>query len=264
MAEALAYRIRHWGNGMFELKAANGRSSSMPWVAVPTKHDGKGFLRLMGRDHTGAAYGCWVLLLAVAAKCPVRGLLADEDGPLSVEDIALKTHASPESMRLALEHLLSPEIGWIEQVAINRAQLERSTRSIGAPTDVTVRTDGTDGTYRPLRAESDAGETLEGSPGMSAQVRSAFGGLSPGRLNDIKALRSWLHWQHAELEQPLLDAKNPESLVRVVAVASEALKRGKNPVALFASMIGKNRAVSQSAMNAARKRLEGIDAEKRF
>jgi hypothetical protein len=257
---ALAYRVRHWGNGMFELKATNGRrGSAMPWVAVPTKHDGKGFLRLMNRDHTGAAYGCWVLLLAVAAKCPVRGILADDDGPLTIDDIAIKTRTAAESMRTAIDALMSPEVGWIEQVEWIGMPVACHWHASGMPTgrdgqDSTLRT------YCPSLEQSVAGGAVETTAG-GTRADSVFRKLKPEHLSEISAMQSWLEWQSTQPD-PVLKPGDPESLVRLVAAADIALKRGKKPVAYMASLICRDANISLDAMKAARKKLEAWNAGK--
>lgn len=83
------------------------------WVAVPNKHDGRGFRRLMGMPNGVELFGAWNLILQVASKMPVRGILADEDGPLSAEDIADKVGAPNELIAEALEAVSSERINWI-------------------------------------------------------------------------------------------------------------------------------------------------------
>jgi hypothetical protein len=78
MSDSVTYRIRDWKQH-FEsyeqsrLKAKDG----MRWVTITTKHDGKTFRRLSKIENGIAIYGAWVLIVAVAGKCPVRGVLAD-------------------------------------------------------------------------------------------------------------------------------------------------------------------------------------------
>jgi hypothetical protein len=58
-------------------------------------------------------FGAWVLIVQVAAKCPVRGTLADADGPLDEADLAIKTGCSPDAFTEAFRVLSDPRIGWI-------------------------------------------------------------------------------------------------------------------------------------------------------
>lgn len=105
---------------------------------------------------------------------------------------------------------------------------------------------------------SGTGATFSGSPASSGNGKarqSAFVGMTPERLRDIRALRSWLSWQ-ATLQHPVLDPHDPDSLVRVVAAADKALQRGKSPERYFASVIGRKSKLSDADMDSARKRLE--------
>jgi hypothetical protein len=107
------YRIRDWA-AHFEVAQTRKIKGDLSWVAIPCKHDGKSFRRLMRHKHGPQMYSAWVLILQVAAKCPERGVLADEDGPLSCEDLELKTGLPSAIFDEALKFLSSKEIGWME------------------------------------------------------------------------------------------------------------------------------------------------------
>ena len=107
-----AYRIRGWDTSGFEVAQNSRTRGPLKWVALPTKHDGKGFRRLMRHEEGVAYFGCWCLLVQVAAKCPTRGVLADEDGPLSAADMHLKTDVPADVMSRAIEALI--QVGWLE------------------------------------------------------------------------------------------------------------------------------------------------------
>ena len=89
----------------------------MNWVAVPNKHDGKGFRRLMRQKNAAAMYGCWHLILQVASKCPVRGVLADEDGPMTAESLELLTGIDAVVFAQSIAILM--DIGWLESDGIS-------------------------------------------------------------------------------------------------------------------------------------------------
>ena len=111
-AVAVVYSIRDW-NEHFEVSQSRKVDGPMTWVALPTKHDGKGFRRIMAMDDGAAVYGAWCLLVAVAAKCPRRGTLEDKDGPLDADDLALKTGCPHGMFDRALNVLSSNKIGWL-------------------------------------------------------------------------------------------------------------------------------------------------------
>lgn len=109
------YSIRDW-NAHFEKAQSRKIDGPLTWVAVPTKHDGLGYQRVMRSDPS--LYAAWVLILQVAAKCPTRGVLADENGPLDAEDLSLKTGAPTELFDKALKLLSSDKVGWISRSSV--------------------------------------------------------------------------------------------------------------------------------------------------
>lgn len=131
---AVVYSIRDW-NQHFEC-AQSSRAKSLTWVAVPNKHDGKSFRRLMRMKNGIALYGAWILIVQVASKCPCRGVLADSDGPLSSGDIADKTLVDSKIIQAALDACCSREIGWIEkrEITIDHDQSRSTTIDHDAPT----------------------------------------------------------------------------------------------------------------------------------
>lgn len=105
------YRVRNWDT-IFE----NSRSRAfkkLDWVPIPNKHDGKSYRRLVAMDNGLAMYAAWVLIVQVASKCPQRGVLADEDGPLDASDLSFKTGVSADVFSQAFRVLISPAIGWL-------------------------------------------------------------------------------------------------------------------------------------------------------
>lgn len=58
-------------------------------------------------------YGAWVLIVQVAAKCSIRGVLSDERGPLGATELSLKTGCPAKTFERALQVLSSDEIGWL-------------------------------------------------------------------------------------------------------------------------------------------------------
>jgi hypothetical protein len=60
-----------------------------------------------------AAYGVFVALVQIAAKVPVRGVLADEKGPMSDNVLAARIGCPLEVLTKALQVLTGPDVGWI-------------------------------------------------------------------------------------------------------------------------------------------------------
>ena len=109
--DAMRYHVRGWVE-LFE-NAQSRKCARLTWVPVPNKHDGKSFRRLMGLPNGPALYGAWLLLLQVASKCPERGVLADEDGPLTAEDLSLKTGCPESLFAEAFSVFTSDKIPWL-------------------------------------------------------------------------------------------------------------------------------------------------------
>ena len=70
-------------------------------------------------------YAAWVILVQVASKCPKRGVLADEDGPLSSEDLELKTGCASKYFEAAFGPLC--EIKWLEEAKYSEKDSTGST-----------------------------------------------------------------------------------------------------------------------------------------
>jgi hypothetical protein len=58
-------------------------------------------------------FTAWVLILQIASKMPTRGVLADEDGPLTAEDFSYMTGFDEKIFSKALIALSNPKIGWL-------------------------------------------------------------------------------------------------------------------------------------------------------
>ena len=110
----ITYRIKNWDE---HFEVAQGRvCSTLKWVAIPNKHDGKGYRRLMRHPRAADLFAAWVLIVQVASKQQKRGLLVDLDGPLTAEDLQDCTGLRQELFELAFEELTKPRIGWLEKV----------------------------------------------------------------------------------------------------------------------------------------------------
>lgn len=108
-----AWRIVKWDDrhSNHEQKRSGGR-----WIACPTRFDSIGLRVLLAQAGGVEAFGVYVLLAELAAKMPVPGVLANEQGPLDSQVIALVTGASKEAVDKAVEALRSPSIAWLDEV----------------------------------------------------------------------------------------------------------------------------------------------------
>jgi hypothetical protein len=108
------YKIKDW-DSLFEI-AQSRKCERLHWVAVPNKHDGKGYRRVARHEKCCELFAAWNLILQVASKMKTRGLLVDTDGPLTAEDLADKTGYPEAIFVLAFKVLSSPKISWLEKV----------------------------------------------------------------------------------------------------------------------------------------------------
>ena len=111
----MTFRIRNWE---LHYEKAQSRPCKRPaWVAIPNKHDGKGFRRVAQHERAVEIFAAWILIVQVASKMPEHGLLVDEDGPLTAEDLADKTGFPASIFHAAFMVLVDPKIGWLERVS---------------------------------------------------------------------------------------------------------------------------------------------------
>ncbi len=108
------YRIKDWALH-FE-NAESRKIKGARWLPLPNKHDGKGFRRMARHPRKVEVFCAWTLILQVASKCPVRGELADENGPLTALDLEDITDFPEEIFTLAFEVLKQDRIGWIDEI----------------------------------------------------------------------------------------------------------------------------------------------------
>lgn len=111
-----ALRVTNWSQ-FFE-NSNSRKVNNATYVCVPNKHDGKGFARVAIHQQSCRVFTGWMLILQVASKMPQRGLLADEDGALDVDDLAVMTRFDVATFNIAIEALTNPKIGWLEWVDV--------------------------------------------------------------------------------------------------------------------------------------------------
>lgn len=127
MSEEKAYAIVDW-HEHFE-NAQSRRCDKVSWVPVPNKHDGKGYKRIAKLPDACQVFSAWVLLLQVASKTPVRGVLSDEDGPLTAEDLELMTEFPAEIFERAFQVLVNGRIRWLKCGALSALILDSTSRA---------------------------------------------------------------------------------------------------------------------------------------
>ena len=99
---------------------AEGRKlKNLPWVSMPTNLNSNGYLSMLDEFEEGAAsiYGCWCALVAIAATCTFRGVLAtSRGGPLKPSRIARMSGFPVSELEKLFAWASMPEIGWLVEV----------------------------------------------------------------------------------------------------------------------------------------------------
>lgn len=234
-------RIKDWEKH-FETGETK-RLKRLSWVAVPTKHDGKNFRRLVKTDKGIAIFGIWVLLLQVAAKSPVRGYLADEDGPLSDEDIAVKTGAPQRLIGQAITHL-TEAVGWTEYLEVDSmADIEPDTPPgrVRAANGHDHLQDRTGQTGQDITSPDPDPVNRDGllngrqSRPRKQNQNSVFLKLTRGMISDPASLRKWFLWQSGT-KSKVYDS-DPEHWRFCLECAEQSAGKD-NPERYFATLFG--------------------------
>lgn len=105
------YSIKDWDKH-FE-NSESRKVKSLTWVKVENKHDGKGYRRVAAHPKSIQVFCAWSLIIQVASKMPVRGVLRDDDGPICPSDLAYKTGYPEHIFVEAFKVLCEPKIGWL-------------------------------------------------------------------------------------------------------------------------------------------------------
>jgi hypothetical protein len=163
-------QICNWDE-TFETRSEKYRPKGpLPWVAIPTKHDGTGYKTVL-LDKNGPLILCaWWAMVQVAAKMPDRGVLANENGPFDAERLAIKTGLPLKIFKLAFDLLANQRINWIRWLEwdenLSFAQFRESLRAsarVSADSRETARVSGDD-------ASSSTHEGNGEKPRESAQI----------------------------------------------------------------------------------------------
>jgi hypothetical protein len=132
------YRVARWAE-TFETSESR-KLKTLSWVALPVDLQSNGFQLMVETfgDEAPTMYGAWCALIAVAAKCPVRGTLAAQKGAgYTAARIARLTHF-PESVHERLiEWALSEPVGWLEVASSPGNLPERRENSVSTGQDRT-------------------------------------------------------------------------------------------------------------------------------
>ena len=170
------YRIRDWSKH-FECAQSRRNSGPMRWFSVPTSHDTRGFRRLMNLPNGVTLYGCWILIVSVAAKCTPRGVLMANDGPLDADELSLKTGAPAHTFAETLKVLSDPAGGifWLDCDQSRSAVGVVSERAQSAVGDISEGSIRLAATYIQTDIQRKEEKPKQEEPTLSERAQSAVG-----------------------------------------------------------------------------------------
>ncbi len=107
------YSVRNWPE-LYETHETK-KLKRLSWVPVCNRHDGRGFKRLMRRDDGAAIFGAFILIVEVASRMKRRGVLQDDRGAWTPDDLSDATGAPADLYATTLAVLSSAEdnINWL-------------------------------------------------------------------------------------------------------------------------------------------------------
>jgi hypothetical protein len=115
----MPYRIVDWDKN-FENNRTRGMKE-MQWVPITNRMDGAGYTELVEGPKGAARLGCWIAIVEIASRCPVRGTLVRESGTkvresgtLLPKDLARISRLPVDALEDAISKLL--EIQWLEEI----------------------------------------------------------------------------------------------------------------------------------------------------
>lgn len=113
-----AFAIKRWSQ-QFE-NAQSRRTKHLNYTVTP--HQDQSFANQRVLTHPGGykALAIWHLMIQCAARCPQRGLLVDESGPLGFAELAHGANIPEDDVREAFAILCDPKVKWIEVVECPR------------------------------------------------------------------------------------------------------------------------------------------------
>lgn len=181
-----AYAIRNWDE-LFE----NSRSRAVEkcrYVCVPNRHDGECYSYIMAHPQGAEIYAAWVLMLQVASKSPVRGLLLRGNGaPHTPGTLSVVTRAPESWFQTAIDFLLT-ETDWLELQRVTQSTSgERQSSDVRNVSQVYIERNGKKGT-----------EWKEESESARAIPRSVSEVMEQAALMALPAVEAQKFWDHYE------------------------------------------------------------------
>lgn len=116
----LVWRVVDW-DGRYESSQSLKKTGPLAAVPVVTDLSRSGLRRLLGQPGSAEILGVWYFLQMLAAQGTRRGVLCSFGRPLTPQDVANVSGFDVFLIERALEVLASPDVGLLEQVALETA-----------------------------------------------------------------------------------------------------------------------------------------------
>lgn len=112
------WTIANWEDG-FEIAQSRRRAGRLSWVAMPTRHDSRGYRRLIRGVNGVQHFAAWIVLVQIAARMNVRGILADDRG-IALTSVDFEAMSDIPAAVFDSAFLALVDIGWITRRTMAR------------------------------------------------------------------------------------------------------------------------------------------------
>lgn len=226
---SVVYEVRDWERFYtVSQNRKNDPDKPLPWVAMRTKHDGKGYRRVIRLPDSMALLGAWMLIVEVAAKCPKHGRLEDADGPLSAIDLADKTGGDESVFQRALQVFSSQEVSWLSVTTLpEHSQSIRTTGRNGTGRDGMGRDGSKNPTSAPGPTPLDGGKRSGPESGFDVSI------VTERTLEDPDQLDGWIDHDLTRSDTIVEDSEEFRLNVHAAAAKAQTADGIRNKVAFF-------------------------------
>lgn len=202
---------------------------------------------LVAQDGGVEAYGVFWALVLIAARCPARGVLADDKGTLTISRLAARARMSVAVVEHAVAMLSHPQVGWLVVHSTDGAPTAHRPNTDGSRENTDERRKTTDEppTKPGVRTER-ARDTTQQNTTTTATGRAAAAAAAVLSSEEVEARKAYLRkrpdwlpdgkpWIDASVvaelaSMPRLDQATVESVYRV---ARDGRLTMKNPAGLI-------------------------------
>lgn len=200
------YAIKDWAKN-FE-NAQSRKVEDLDWVRVPIHH-GLRYKRLMKSKGGVEAFGVFIALVEVAATCEPRGVLIDESGPLTLDDLSEQTGIDTKTLQRGISLLESDRIGWVVKEPTGSIRVEPDSTQVESDS-TTMESESTKvsldkrerrGEERKEESERRSAAAARAGAGGVGVTAEDLAGMFPVTLDTPTAHAAFLAWLEARREK---------------------------------------------------------------